>query len=257
VRQRIYTHGWPAQHEREGSLQHMMDCLPAAMSSTGSFSAFVDWSRDDPGMVIFRDFEDQPGHMEEAPSEWAGMPLRVDPIPGFLDGGDLQGSGSGPWHDKLHCWMADAKPFGPQSAAELQNEYFIPMKYMSEAMERIRLVCQSWPLLYCELRAVRGDEQLLSPYAADAADGYDTIGVTSGIDGALGEDKVLRMSRVLEEALRDLHARPHWGKLFGHAPEELKELYGERLNKFRAERESRDPNRKFSNEWLSKMLLDS
>ena len=152
--------------------------------------------------------------------------------------------------------MKDAKPFGPQSAPELQSEYFVPLKHMGEALRRTQLVCKEWPLLYCEVRAVRGDDQLLSPYTADAADGWDTIGITSGIDGTVGEPKMLRMSAVLEDALQDLKCRPHWGKLFTHSPEEISDLYGDRLRKFRVVREGLDPARKFTNVWLDRMLLD-
>ena len=38
----------------------------------------------------------------------------------------------------------DAKPFGPQDAPELQNEYFVPLIHAQEAMERVKLVCKDW-----------------------------------------------------------------------------------------------------------------
>lgn len=257
VRQRVYSYGWPAPRDREGSLNEMLLSLPEAMRSTGSFSLFLDWGRDDPGMLILRDFVPASTQAAAPEAEWAGFPLRMSPIAGFLDGGDLEATSEGPWHDKLHCWMKDAKPFGPQAQPELQSEYFIPLVHMQEALERTRLVCSSWPLLYVEIRAVRADGQVLSPYTADASDGCeDTVAITSGIDGTIGEAKMLRMSAVLEEALSDLKARPHWGKLFTHGPAQIKDLYGNRLLRFREVRESVDPKRKFSNSWLDRMLLD-
>ena len=157
----------------------------------------------------------------------------------------------------MTLWLKDAKPFGPQQAAELQSEYFVPVSRMKEALRRTRLVCSEWPLLYCEVRAVRGDDQLLSPYTADPSDGFDTVAITSGIDGAVGEARMLQMCSVLEDALSELTVKPHWGKMFDMTPNQIKHAYGTRLSQFRAIRESVDPLRKFSNPWLDRMLLDS
>eukprot|EP00658_Telonema_sp_P-2_P068203 TRINITY_DN57142_c0_g1_i1.p1 TRINITY_DN57142_c0_g1~~TRINITY_DN57142_c0_g1_i1.p1 ORF type:complete len:223 (-),score=39.81 TRINITY_DN57142_c0_g1_i1:161-829(-) len=222
------------------------------MRSTDSISAFVDWSRDDQGMLILRDV----GTNAEAGAalDWGGAPLRCGPIEGFLDGGDLAGTSTGPWHDKLHCWMADGKPFGPQSQPELQSEYFVPIEQMEEALARCKIVCADWPLLYCEIRVVRGDSQLLSPYTG--AHGQDTVAITTGIDGTVGVSRMVRMCGVLEEALGGLGAKPHWGKMFGFDAGEIQEMYGTRLERFREERDKMDPERKFTNPWLDQMLLD-
>ena len=67
---------------------------------------------------------------------------------------------------------------------------------------------------------------------------------------------MLRMTEVLEDALSDLRARPHWGKMFAYGPKALQDLYGERLCHFREVRECVDPSRKFTNQWLDRMLLD-
>ena len=71
----------------------------------------------------------------------------------------------------------DAKPFGPQGSPELQLEHFVPLKHAAEALERTRLVASAWgsSLLYAEVRAVRGDEQALSPYTCDADEGYEPV----------------------------------------------------------------------------------
>ena len=85
VRQRVYTHGWPSVYEQHGSLDSMIQGLPAAMRSTDSFSWFVDWAHDDPGMLILRDFVPQgQGASESPPPEgtWAGAPLQMEPIRG-------------------------------------------------------------------------------------------------------------------------------------------------------------------------------
>ena len=98
---------------------------------------------------------------------------------------------------------------------------------------------------------------MLSPYTCDADEGYDTIAITNGLDSALGEERVVQASAVLEEALAPLRARPHWGKLFSYTPEQLEELYGARLTRFREVVRQVDPEMKFSNPWLERMVMGS
>jgi len=257
VRQRVYG-GWPAE-PRPGSLGRLLRSIPEALEQTDSLSAFVQWSVDGHGMLICRD--KLPGAAEaDAPDEWkdTGARLRHAPIEGFLEGfGAFDATSRGPWHDKMHIWMRDAQPFGPQGLPELQLEHFVPLRHAAEALERTRHVAREWgsSLLYAEIRAVRGDGQALSPYTCDASEGYDTLAITNGLDGALGEARVLQASAVLEEALAPLRARPHWGKLFSYSPQQIEELYGERLTRFRAAAAQADPGGKFRNNWLNKMVM--
>lgn len=62
-------------------------------------------------------------------------------------------------------------------------------------------------------------------------------------------------SAVLEEALAPLRARPHWGKLFSYSPEQLEELYGERLLRFRRVVRRVDEEGKFRNAWLDRYVM--
>lgn len=157
----------------------------------------------------------------------------------------------------MHIWMRDAKPFGPQAAAELQLEHFVPLRHAQEALERTRLVAAAWGShnLYAEIRAVRGDGQLLSPSTCDDDEGTDTLAICNGLCGSLGEARVKQAAAVLEDALHDLRARPHWGKLSAVTPERLEELYGERLMRFRRVARERDPEGRFSNQWLDRMIF--
>ena len=52
-------------------------------------------------------------------------------------------------------------------------------------------------------------------------------------------------------------ARAHWGKLHMLQPVDVRRLYGTRLAAFQALREGVDPERKFSNTWLDRMVLDA
>ena len=332
VRQRVYGE-WPPVAPTDtdtgtgtgtgagGGLERLLASVPAALAQTDSLSAFVQWSVDAPGMMICRDKLPAEGAapLAPAPTAWAPTesPLRYEPIEGFLEGfGAFDATSSGQWCDKMHIWMRDAEPFGPQGAPELQLEHFVPLKHAAEALERTRLVAREWgsSLLYAEIRAVRGDgqvralmphphaltphpnaltphsyhaflpnawvfgawvfdrappppagprrpppprrpPQMLSPYTCDEDEGSDTLAITNGLDGGLGEARVLQASAVLEEALAPLRARPHWGKLFSYTPEALEDLYGERLARFRRVARRADPEGKFSNAWLEKMVM--
>lgn len=264
VRQRVYGN-WPPQPSDTptGQLARLLGSLPAAMRQTDSFSAFVQWHVDDGGMLILRDKVFTPGAPPLAPpaEEWleTGMALRHEPIEGFLEAefGAFDATSEGPWHDKMHIWMRNATPFGPQAAAELQLEHFVPLVHAAEALERTQLVAEQWGtnLLYSEIRAVRGGSQVLSPYTCDEGEGYDTLAICNGFDGALGEDRVRAAAAVLEEALEPLRARPHWAKLFAYSPPQLEELYGTRMSRFRQVARAYDPDGKFSNEWCDRMVL--
>ena len=84
---------------------------------------------------------------------------------------------------------------------------------------------------------------------------YDTLAITNGLCGSLGEARVKQASAVLEEALAPLRARPHWGKLFSYSPEQLEELYGERLLRFRRVVRRVDEEGKFRNAWLDRYVM--
>ena len=58
---------------------------------------------------------------------------------------------------------------------------------------------------------------------------------------------------ILEEALAPFDARPHWGKLFGVAPERVRALYP-RLGDFQSLRHELDPANKLGNELVDRYL---
>lgn len=259
IQQRVYG-TWPPTEIEEGSLTRLLQSLPEAMSHCYSFSAFIKWNIDNPGMLILR--ESVPRHLNSSSFSpalsWQGTPLNTSPIKNFIEGSDFDTTGVGRWHDKLQIWMKDGKPFGPQGAPELQMEHFVPLRHATDALAATRQVVAHWgsDLLYCELRAVRADSQLLSPYTCDL-DGGDTLAIANGVNGTLGETRVLQAATVLEEALAPFRAKPHWGKLSNMRPCDIRSLYGQRLDKFQRICVQVDPERKFSNSWLDNMVLDA
>ena len=51
--------------------------------------------------------------------------------------------------------------------------------------------------------------------------------------------------------------RAHWGKLNALQAADIRRLYGPRLDAFKAICEEADPERKFSNAWLDRLVLDN
>ncbi len=66
-------------------------------------------------------------------------------------------------------------------------------------------------------------------------------------------DAVRPVVAALEARLHGLRARPHWGKVFGTDPDEVRGLYP-RLADFAALRRELDPGNVFGNEMVDRYL---
>ncbi|WP_432986654.1 FAD-binding protein [Dactylosporangium sp. CA-233914] len=121
-----------------------------------------------------------------------------------------QGGVPGPWHERLPHFKLE---FTPSSGEELQTEYFVARADAAEAFAavgRVRDVVVP-ALQICEIRTVAADSLWLSPH-------YGRDSVALHFTWVPNLDLVLRAVDALEEALAPLGARPHWGKVFRHAP---------------------------------------
>jgi len=255
IAQRVYGN-WPPSPT--GTLSLLIDSIPNVLSNCSSFSAFVKWNVDDFGMLILRQQIPRGFSCPQLDPFFAKQPLQTKPIKGFLEGSDFETTSTGRWNDKLHVWMKNGLPFGPQGGPELQMAHFVPLQSAVRALLETRKVASRWgdDVLYCEVRAVRGDDHLLSPYSADTSRSPDSLSISHGMDGRIGQAKVLERAAELEAVLRPFHARPHWAKLSSITPFDIQELYGMKLVMFRDVHTKVDPNRKFTNPYLDRMLLD-
>lgn len=104
VRNRVYG-TWPPV-PTAGSLDALVASLPQLLE-TDSFSAFVDWSVDSSGLLLLRDIVTPGKQLVEPASHWCNAPLALQPITSFIEGSDLEATGTGPWHDRL----SGLKPF--------------------------------------------------------------------------------------------------------------------------------------------------
>lgn len=152
----------------------------------------------------------------------------------------------GPWYLRLPHFRLE---FTPSSGDELQSEYFVPREAAVEALRavhRLREVVVP-ALQISEIRTLAADDLWLSP-----AYGRDTvaIGFTWRPDPAL----VMPAVAQVEQALRPLQARPHWGKVFAVPSPQLERLYP-RWADFQALAAATDPAGVFRNAFLERTGL--
>ncbi|MCB9792473.1 MAG: FAD-binding protein [Alphaproteobacteria bacterium] len=102
----------------------------------------------------------------------------------------------------------------------LEAEYSLPMEHAAEGLRALRQVIEEEGLrvnFMQELRPVEADELPLSP-----ATGRPSAYVSAYIARAA---EAPRFFRAVEDRLRPLGARPHWGKLHTFTPEQLRAAY--------------------------------
>jgi alditol oxidase len=217
--------------------EHLTEILGAAYSA----SIFTRWA-DEPDGSAARVWVKSRSTTPELPGTVLATGPRhvvpgLDPAPCTEQLGVL-----GPWHERLPHFRLD---FQPSVGAELQSEYLVPLDRAQEAVDAVRsLADRVRPLLQVsEIRAVAADELWLSP-----AYGTDTLALhfTWNADPV----GVRALLPDLEQRL-PAGTRPHWGKLFA-----TKDPGAEfpRWDDFRDLVRRFDPDRRFWNAWLDRVL---
>ena len=147
----------------------------------------------------------------------------------------------GPWSARLPYFRMG---FTPSAGEELQSEYLVAREHAGAAIEAVRaLADRIRPVLHvCEIRTIAADRLWMSPQY-----GRDSVGIH--FTWALEPEAVARVLADLEPALEPFDPRPHWGKLFLHAPRY------ERLADFARLAETLDPRGAFRNTWLEARVL--
>lgn len=153
----------------------------------------------------------------------------------------------GPWYERLPHFRMN---FTPSSGEELQAEYLIPrqnaiaaLKILDSLKELITPVVQ-----ICELRTIAGDVLWMSPFFRQPC---------LAIHFTLIKDwqAVSKVLPILDEDLKPLQPRPHWGKLFTLSQDRVKSCYC-KLPDFRQLMKSFDPDGKFCNNFLQTYIND-
>jgi xylitol oxidase len=154
---------------------------------------------------------------------------------------------AGPWYERMpHFKMG----FKPSAGKELQSEYFVPIEHAYEAMMAIEeLHDKITPHLFIsEIRTINADNFWMSPCYKRTCVALHTTWKQ--------EDSVMTLLPVLEEKLAPFNPVPHWGKLSAIAPSVLQSAY-QKLGDFKQLINRYDPNGKFRNEFVDKMLYSS
>lgn len=136
----------------------------------------------------------------------------------------------------------------PMPVRHTETEAAVPLESGGAAWDAaVRTVdaCGAHVNFITELRFVKGDDGWLSPaYGADVVQ----LGAYTAV--------LSHRDRYFEEFwrhMRELGARPHWGKETDHTAEELRGLYP-RFDDFVALRDQHDPDRTFANPFLDRVL---
>lgn len=217
--------------------EHLTEILGAAYS----VSIFTRWG-DEPDGSVGKVWVKSSSTTPQIP----GTVLATEPrhvIPGLDAAPCTEQLGvPGPWHERLPHFRLD---FQPSVGAELQSEYLVPFGRAQEAVDAVRsLADRVRPLLQVgEIRAVAADDLWLSPaYGTDVLALHftwhaDPAGVGELLPG-------------LEQRL-PAGTRPHWGKLFATADPGAD---FPRWDDFRGLVRRFDPDRRFWNAWLDRVL---
>jgi xylitol oxidase len=169
------------------------------------------------------------------------------PVPGISAAPCTEQLGvPGPWHERLPHFRPD---FTPSSGVELQTEYLVPRRHAVEALRAVAAVREKVaPVLQIsEIRTIAADELWMS-----SAYGRDSVAIH--FTWVKDMPAVLPVVGLLDERLAPYEARPHWGKLFGTAPEALRALYP-RLADFQNLVREYDPRGTFTNAYLERHLF--
>ncbi|WP_377645303.1 FAD-binding protein [Oryzobacter terrae] len=156
-----------------------------------------------------------------------------------------QGGVPGAWLHRLPHFRLE---FTPSRGAELQSEYFVPRGRAVEALTALRAVAPAFTQLLqvCEVRAVAGDTMWLS-----GAEGGDALALHFTWD--LDVPAVRAVLPRVEEALAPFGVRPHWGKVFTMEGATVRDAFP-RMADFVALRDRVDPDRRFDNAFLQRLL---
>ena len=217
------------------------------MSAAYSVSLFTDWRAPRIKQAWLKrraDSVDPPPGLARMGARLADGPRH--PVPGMSPANCTEQLGvPGPWHERLPHFRLE---FTPSSGDELQSEFLLPRARAGSALLALQQIAgQLAPVTQIsEIRTIAADDLWLSPcYMQDTVGFHFTwISDWSAVAPVLAQ---------VEECLRPLRARPHWGKLFTADPKVLRGLYP-RLADFRRLMHDYDPSGTFSNDFLDRYL---
>jgi alditol oxidase len=153
---------------------------------------------------------------------------------------------AGPWHQRLPHFRYD---FTPSSGEELQSEYLLPRQDAVEAFAALAPLQRHIGALamVTEVRTVAADDIWMSP-----ASNRDTVAFH--FTWRRDEAGVRALLPLIEQQLAPFEPRPHWGKLSAMKPVDVRAAYPY-FDKFVALARHLDPNAKFTNDYLNRLIF--
>jgi xylitol oxidase len=222
------------------------DRLDEVTSAAYSVSLFTTWDEDAVSLAWIKELD---GVATDIGDDFFGAPALTEPRH-MIATMDVRNTTQqlgvvGPWSERLAHFRFE---FTPSNGEEIQSEYLVPR---ARAVEAIRAVRELGPVIapllqISEIRTVAADDLWLS-----SAYGTDVVGLHfTWFRDQAGVEAVLP---ALEAALLPLGARPHWGKLYLDVDGVVPSLYP-KLDEFRALASSLDPEGRFRNPFLDRLL---
>jgi FAD/FMN-containing dehydrogenase len=214
------------------------------------------FGRDDVIIITKNPLGHPPGLLANAESRVPpslGLPLAPlgKGIDSLLSAVAAQGLGTGGgtfkkiWHMRSGYENVLTLPLLPIFHTEC--EYAIPAANAAPAMQAFREVVEENDFkirLPVEVRFTAADDQLLSPC---------NKGPVCYI-GASPEGNTAEVFARFEPLMWRFGGRPHWGKHFTLSRDAIKSMYGANYDAFVAERDAMDPERVFSNSFLTELF---
>ena len=215
-------------------------------SSAYSVSLFTDWQGSQIRQAWLKQRADEAWEPEP---EWMGGRL-ADSGRHMVNGLSAESCTQqlgipGPWHERLPHFRLE---FTPSTGDELQSEYLLPRISAIDALAALQTMAE-WlaPVVQIsEIRTVAMDDLWLSP-------AYKQDSVAIHFTWVKDRVAVAPVLARVERCLAQLHARPHWGKLFRTDPDVLAGLYP-KLPDFTQLMLGFDPAGKFDNEMLERFF---
>jgi L-gulono-1,4-lactone dehydrogenase len=136
----------------------------------------------------------------------------------------------------------------PRAVHFKEMEYAIPREHVPAALRAIDALIEArgWRISFpVEVRAAAADDILLSTgYGRET--GYIAV-------HRYHRDDPTEYFSAVEEIMKDFEGRPHWGKLHYRDADSLRSVYP-KFDTFTAVRDELDPQRRFANDYLERVL---
>jgi len=228
------------------SPEHMdQDGLSTMLAAGTSVSLFHRWDGHITQAWVKQLVDDE----EPLPPQWLGghrSEHPIHPLPGVSAEPCTDQTGEpGPAHERLPHFRLE---FSPSSGEEIQSEYFVAREDVAAALAALMPLAERiQPLLHAsEVRTVAADGLWLSPaHQRDSACLHFTW--------RRMPEQVTALLPEVEERLAPFAPRPHWGKVFTLAPEQVRAQYPH-MEDFLALRDRLDPGRTFTNAYVDRLL---